>query len=114
MLYLLKLYKNNGIKISETLTNPVINESGEITSIAKLRGIQHSLRLRVKSKKYIVKNVFNSDYEEIMDAVTVRSICNNLESKNQDNYLGKSKSAATTLKNNNKTELIGLYVEKLP
>lgn len=107
------IYKENGKKLSKYLNEQIIDDNGNVTTIAKIKGKMHSKKLIEKGKFYKLKNVFDKSINEILSAIEIRNICGNLESKTQDNYLGKALSAQSLLKKNGKSQFIGAYVEIL-
>ena len=108
------IYQLNAAKLSKTLTTEYINDLGEITTLAKERGKKHSELLQKKGNFYELKNIFDEGFNKKLSAKEIRDISPGLESKTRDNYLGKQKCAITRLTKIGKTNLIGLYVEKLP
>jgi hypothetical protein len=103
------IYKENGKKISKTLTKEIILEDGTVTSLALLRGAKTRKSLQTKGKKYILKSVFKENIHIIMYAGDIRRISAMLCSMTKDKYLGMTKYGQTVLIKNNKENLIGLY-----
>ena len=105
----ISIYDNSAKKISNTLT--IIEIDG--TSIAQKRGKLLSKLLQSRGKWYTLKHAFKPKFEKVISAVELRKISAILELKTKENYLGRSKFGKTTLTQNNKQYLIGLFVEKL-
>lgn len=105
-------YKENGKKISDFYKTEVLLSDSSITTKGALRAEKHKQKLRDKSKKYILKNIFDEEFTQEVPAYELRLISPDLQSKTKDNYLGKSKFGQTYFKNANKEHLIGLYVEE--
>ena len=103
------IYKENSKKISENLLQ--VEDNGKTK--AYNRNKQTHEKLRKNGNWYKVLNIFNISYEKILPAVEVRNISPGLEKCNKENYLGKSKFGKSILTKKGKSELIGLYVEKL-
>lgn len=106
-------YEQNGKKLSEYLTKTIVVDGVE-TTMANIRGANVSKILRARGKRYRIKNVFNPDYEKIMDACDARGLSAALPQKTKEDYLGKTLFAKNTLIRNGKGDLIGLYAELLP
>lgn len=107
------IYRETAKKISVTVTEEFIDSSGNITTIAKQRALKGNEKRNLKSKKYMLKNVFDDNYCVVLYAHQVRLISPGLETKTRDNYLGKSKYGANYFNKKGTPNLIGLYVEKL-
>lgn len=106
------IYKETSKKISLCLNTEFLDEEGHITTKAKQRGKKHSVLLRKRSKLYLLKNVFDDNVNEILDAKSIRDISPGLETKTKENYLGCSLWGKNTLIKKQKQHLIGLYVEE--
>ena len=107
-------YKENGKKLSKTLTLEFTDANGVITTIAKERAKLHQQTQKIKGNWFILKNIFNSEFSQLISAVELRRISANLCSKTRDDYIGKSTFGESYLKLRRKDNLIGLYVEKQP
>lgn len=106
------IYKLAAAKHSETLNKPFMNESGEITTLAKEYGKQRAIRMIQQGKWYILRNVFDPNLVQRLPAIEIRAISPGLEKCTKDNYLGKSKFGQNVLTKKGKASLIGLYVER--
>lgn len=102
-------YKENGKKLSKTLS--IIEINGKTKSQNRNAKI-HKI-LREKGKWYKVFNIFDENFEKLLPAVEVRAISAALEKCCKEKYLGKSKIGENILKKKGKSELIGLFVEKI-
>lgn len=108
------IYKENGKKLSKHLNEPVALSDGTYTTVAKIKAREKGDKAILKGKFYILKNIFDPAYEEILPAIELRKISGDLENKTKDNFLGKSKFGQNHLTANGKAHLIGLYAEILP
>jgi hypothetical protein len=106
-------YEQSGKKISDTITKEYIDNHGNITTIAKEKGKIHSRILRNKGKWFLLKNIFAKNFECKLSAIEIRQISPGLETKTENDYLGKSQYGITVLTKKGKSHLIGLFVEKL-
>lgn len=106
-------YIENGKKISQFYKQEIILDDGTITTKGAIRGKATVAKLQAKSQKFIVKNIFDDTYREILPAYELRKISANLHTKTKENYLGKSKFAQAVFLKSNKMHLVGLYCEKL-
>lgn len=109
------IYKENGQKISQTVTTKFTDKNGHITSIAKQRGDFRSAQYFNNAPMMcIVKSVLDSTFTQLMTVNEARrTICANICEKTKDEYLGKHANAKRKLIKNNKERFIGLYAEKL-
>lgn len=121
-------------KAANTMKKEYINEQGQITTIYKETGKKNSkywneeitigeetlTRVQFRNRKnhqtqrnngkwYLLKNVFNPEFEQRLCASEIRKISAGLPNKTRENYLGKSKDGKTKLIKSGKEELIGLY-----
>ena len=98
-------------KAKNTYHKEIILADGTKTTKSKEISKKMIERLDKKSKKFIVKNVFDKDYQsEIMLEKEVRKISALLSSKTKENYLGSKPNSNHILTKNGKSHLIGLYV----
>ena len=104
-------YIETAAKISKTLKAEFLKD-GKLTSLALERGKIQSETMQQKGKWYMLRNVFNPEFKQLISAKNLRDISANLQSKTHDNYLGKSAYAKTMFQKTNKEHLIGLYVEE--
>ena len=103
------IYDKTAMKIKEKKLQ--IQENGK--TLAWNANQKTHRKLREKSKKYRLLNVFDENFEKILPAYEIRRISPGLETKTQDNYLGKSKYAKTIYRKNGKENLIGLFCERI-
>lgn len=104
------IYKETGKKIKLTLTTEFVNDEGELTTIAKERAKKHSKTLITRGKRYILRNVFDDNFQEILYAKQIRELSPGLESKTKENYLGMSVYGRNKFIREKRSHLIGLYV----
>lgn len=100
------IYKENGKKISQTLKD---------TDIAKRRAEtrKNNYYSSQECPRVIVKNILDESYSEEMTLNEARKISPALDSKTKDNYLGMSKYGKNILIKRGKSNLIGLYCERI-
>jgi len=91
----------------------ILTLTGEETSLAQEYEKERSIRMRQEGKWYILRNVFDPQFEERLCAIEIRNLSPGLENCTKENYLGKSKYGQTILTKRGKANLIGLFVERL-
>ncbi|MEM2159427.1 MAG: hypothetical protein QXN55_00545 [Candidatus Nitrosotenuis sp.] len=79
-------YKRKWQKISKFLHTEYIDKNGNLTSQAKERGKRQNKILTTKGKFYILKNIFNVDFKQILPAKEIRRISPALETKTRENF----------------------------
>lgn len=105
----LSIYDKSAVKISQKRLEIQDNNK---TLAWNANQKSHS-KLREKSLRYRVLNIFNSEYSEVLPAYEVRKISPGLETKTKENYLGKSVYGKNRLTKIGKGNIIGLYCEKM-
>lgn len=107
------IYQQTGKKISETVTTPLSDENGNVTTIAKRRNSVTHQKLRQKGRWYRVLNVFDETFVSILPACEVRKLSPALPSKSKEDFLGKSEYGKQQLIKTGRQHLIGAFVEIL-
>jgi hypothetical protein len=103
------IYKENGKKLSNTMLQ--LEANGKTKAYNKNKNTHK--KLRQKGKWYKVLNVFDDKFSVVLPAADVRKISPGLESKTIDNYVGMVNSAKGKLIKKGKSDLIGLYCERI-
>jgi hypothetical protein len=110
---LITIYQQTGKKISETVTMPINDGNGNVTTIAKRRNSITHQKLRHAGRWYRVLNVFDNTFISILPACEVRKLSPALPSKSKEDFLGKSEYGKQRLIKTGRQHLIGAYVEIL-